>query len=182
MAVETLYGEFGYHTAAGHGLADNIKVAVGRYNFSTVVVESGDIRKVVRLPARCVVVGGELWAGDLDTGSETLDIDFGWADNGGGSETYVKRLEGASRASPNLWTYTNMQAGAADSDGFFNSGVWTGAGVTNVFAAGNNWRPFPMIAGPVYFSRETELQFLVNAPSATPADKEAWVYVRYFMA
>lgn len=181
MAVETLYGEFGYHVFGGHGLAGNKKHAFGRYNFSTVVVEDGDIRKVLRLPARCIVVGGNIAAGDLDTGSETLDIDLGWADNGGGSETYVFRLEGASRAAPNSYTLTNMLAGSASATGLLNTGVWNGDIITDLVPAGFVYRPFILATGPVYFSRETDIQFEVNAASATPADAQAWVYLDYIM-
>lgn len=179
MAVETLYGEFGYHTFSTQGLGGTMKCAFGRYNFSTVVVEDGDIRKVLVLPAKCLVVGGAMWAGDLDTGTETLDIDLGWADNGGGSETLVLRLEGASRAAPSSFTFTNMGAGSASATGFINSGVWSGDAVTDIIAAGINWRPIPLITGPIYFSRKTTVQFEVNAASNTPADKEAWAFLNY---
>lgn len=58
-----------------------------------------DVVKMLKVPAGCTVVGGVLRATDIDTGTETLDIDWGWAANG--TET-------------------------ADEDGFGNLGVWTG--------------------------------------------------------
>lgn len=70
----------------------------------------GDIYELCRLPAGAVVLGGMLYADDLDTGTEVMDIDIGWAANGG-SGTYDE----------------------ADVDGFGNLGVLTG----DAFAAGN---------------------------------------------
>lgn len=181
MTVETLYGEFGYHTFSTQGLGGTMKSAFGRYNFSTTVLDVGDIRKVLRLPAKCLVIGGYIGAGDLDTGTETLDIDLGWADNGGGSETLVLRLEGATRNAPNSYTFTNMGAGAASSAGLLNTGVWNGDIITDLIPAGVVYRPIVLITGPIYFSRKTDIQFLVNAVSATPADAQAWVYLNYII-
>lgn len=70
-----------------------------------------DVGQMCRLPAGAVVVGGHLYAADIDTNAtETLDIDVGWAANGG-SGTYD----------------------AADSDGLGNFGVING----DAFATGN---------------------------------------------
>jgi hypothetical protein len=68
-----------------------------------------DIIKLLKLPAGATVVGGRLQATDIDTGTEALDIDIGWAANG---------------------------AENADPDGFGNLGVWTGDS-NNDFAFGN---------------------------------------------
>jgi hypothetical protein len=66
-----------------------------------------DIYEMCKIPAGAVILGGHLYAADLDTdGSETLDLDVGWAANG---------------------------AEVADPDGLGNFGVITG----DAFAAGN---------------------------------------------
>lgn len=175
MAVETLEGEFANAVGPGHGLFGNTKTWFGRYNFGTVVVEDGDIREVLKIPPRILVVGGELWVGDLDTGTETIDFDVGWTANGGGSATYDMTLP-----SGQVYTFTNAAA-SASATGFVNSGVLTGDVITDLVAAGINYRPIPLITGPLYFSHETQVQFEVNAPSATPADAQAWLYLRYIV-
>jgi hypothetical protein len=183
MAVETLEGEFARTVWGGHGLFGALHVAFGRYNFSTVVVEDGDIRKLFYLPAHVLVVGGFIAAGDLDTGTETLDVDLGWADNGGASSTYEMKLAKIANSSGEIvdssYTFTNMVAGSASATGFLNTGVWSGDAVTDLIPAGQNYRPLIPITGPIYFSRKTQVQFEVNAPSATPADKEAWATLYY---
>ena len=60
---------------------------------------ANDVVKMLKLPAGATVVDGRLKATDIDTGTETLDIDIGWAANG---------------------------VEAASADGFGNLGVWTG--------------------------------------------------------
>ncbi len=170
MAVETLSGEYAAVVGPGHGISGNVKSMFGRYNWGTVVVEDGDIRLLFKLPANVLVIGGRFWAGDLDTGTETIDIDIGWAANGGGSATYTD-----SRAN---YTFTNSGA-SASATGFVNSGVLTGDAITDFIAAGINHRPFPMTTGPLYFSHETQVQAEVNAPSATPADAQMWVFIDY---
>lgn len=170
MAVETLSGEFASVVGPHNGLFGDTKTWFGRYNWSTVVVEDGDIRKVLKLPGRILVVGGELWSGDLDTGTETLDIDVGWTANGGGSATYTHNASG--------YTFTNAAA-SASATGFINSGVLTGDAITDLVAAGINYRPVPLPTGPLYFSHETQVQFEVNAASATPADAQMWLFLRY---
>lgn len=106
---------------------------------------NGDIVQCGWLPAGAKVVGGFIYATDLDTGTETLDIDFGWAANGG-SGTYD----------------------AADSDGLGNFGVWNG----DAFATGNLWNIAGqcwilagILATGVFpsFTKDTRLQLLVNA-------------------
>jgi hypothetical protein len=65
----------------------------------TTALGIGDVIKMLRLPAGATVVEGRLKATDIDTGTEELDIDIGWAANG---------------------------VDNADEDGFGNLGVWTG--------------------------------------------------------
>lgn len=114
MAAETLTATRAASTfpVAGHGSHGNLKVATGTYEIAA-VVEDGDIFEMCRLPANSVVVGGMLYADDIDTGTEALDMDIGWAANGSES---------------------------ADPDGFGNLGVWTGDVTTDVKpVAGNMW-------------------------------------------
>lgn len=95
---------------------------------------------------------------------------MGWADNGGASETYT----GSDGT-----TYTNMYDGNAAAAGFVNSGVLTGDAITDLLAAGNNLRFFPMTNGPIYFSRETTVQFEVNVAQATGQAGVVMVVVLY---
>lgn len=172
MAVETLDGEvYAYGPGPHNGLFGDTKTWFGRYNFGTVVVEDGDIRRALILPRRSLVVGGELWTGELDTNAtDTINFDVGWAANSGGSATYT--IPGTSI------TFTNAGA-TADPNGFITPGVLTSAAITNLVAAGVNYRPLPLPTGPLYFSEDTVVQFEVNAPSATPADAQAWLILRY---
>lgn len=173
MAVETLSGPSAAVVGAGVGLAGGLKVQHGYYTFDTTAVEDGDIRKLCKLPGKSMVVGGWLVAENIDShGTETLDIDIGWADNGDGSATYVDSQSGV--------TYTNMSAGAAAADGLVNSGVLTADGVTGVVAAGLEYRPF-LFTKPIYFSKETQIQAEVNAAAATMGGGTLGVYVLYYM-
>lgn len=111
MAAETLTADraaesFPVFKASGAGV---VCAAYGTYEVAA-NVEDGDIFEMCRLPAGAVVVGGYFYADDLDTGTEALDMDIGWAANGG-SGTYD----------------------SADPDGLGNLGTLTG----DAFAAGN---------------------------------------------
>jgi len=79
-----------------------------------------DVVKMVRIPSGATVVDGRLKGTDIDTGTETLDIDWGWAANG---------------------------VDAADEDGYGNLGIWTGDS-NNDFAMGNDlWTNGPRTFG-----------------------------------
>jgi hypothetical protein len=111
---------------------------------------AADVYEMCKLPAGAVVVGGHVYASDLDTNAtETLDFDLGWAANGG-SGTYD----------------------AADSDGLGNFGVQNG----DAFAAGNvsnvagiNLPANGLLATGVLptFTRETKIQLTIVAGAAT---------------
>lgn len=153
MAAETLVGaraaaSFPVFKPLGSG---TLAVAWGEYDIAA-NVEDGDIFELCRLPAGAVVVGGAFWATDLDTGTEALDIDIGWAANG---------------------------TEAADPDGFVNTGVLTGDAITDLLAAGNNYRPFVMSSGPISFSAETVVQAEANVAAATFATGTIYVSVYY---
>lgn len=173
MAVETLSGELAAIVAPTGGLFGNTKTWFGRYNWGTTVVEDGDIRKALILPRRSLVVGGELWCGDLDSGTETIDIDVGWAANGAGTGA------GTTYTIPGTTITFANSGGSASATGFINSGVLTGDAITDLVAAGINYRPVPLPTGPLYFAENTVIQFEVNAAAATPADAQMWLFLRY---
>ncbi|MFZ5667956.1 MAG: hypothetical protein ACOY4K_00530 [Pseudomonadota bacterium] len=130
------------------GFAGLVRCAYGTYTIAA-NVEDGDIFEMCRLPAGATIVGGWFYGADLDTGTETLDMDIGWAANGG-SGTYD----------------------AADPDGLGNLGVLTG----DAFAAGNvspvTGLQYPLsgvlAAGTLpSFTAETVIQIEANAAAAT---------------
>ena len=98
---------------SGNGPAMDLKVAAGTYELAE-NVEDGDIFEMCKLPQGAVVIGGWVMGDDLDTGTETLDMDIGWAANG---------------------------VDAADPDGFGNLGVWTGDAVANLKPVASNYFP-----------------------------------------
>lgn len=126
-------------------------------------VEDGDIFEMLWIPARTVIFGGHLTGGDLDTGTEALDMDLGWAANGGEStDSYTFPHEVGSDGDVAATNATLTNAGyQADPDGFGNFGVWTGDGVTDLFAAGQIYRPI-VLPKPLYFSRDTKVQIEAN--------------------
>lgn len=103
-------------------------------------VEDGDIFEMCRLPAGATVINGWVYADDLDTGTEALDMDIGWAGNG---------------------------VDTADPDGFGNLGVWTGDATTDVKP--EVWNRFffggVLKDGPKTFGAETIIQVEANTPA-----------------
>ena len=134
---------------AGVGYGGSIKAAYGTYDVAA-NVEDGDIFEMCRIPAGAVVIGGWFRGDDLDTNAtETLDLDLGWAANGG-SGTYD----------------------SADPDGLANIGVLTG----DAFAAGSvanvvsyNYPFNGLLNTGVFpqFTKETVIQIEANAAAAT---------------
>lgn len=150
MVAETLTATraaatFPVFKASGSGL---MCAAYGTYEIAA-DVEDGDIFEMCRVPAGAVLMGGYFYGDDLDTGTETLDMDIGWAANGG-SGTYD----------------------SADPDGLGNLGVLTG----DAFAAGNV-SPVAGLIYPFSgvfaegdlptFTNETTIQIEANAASGT---------------
>ena len=124
----------------GHGFGSNLKVAWGSYEL-TANPTAADIIQFCRVPAYFTVLGGLFYGVDIDTGTEALDIDIGWADNG---------------------------TDAADPDGFGNFGVMSGDTITELIPVAGIWRPLQgvlLTAGPKTFSVETIIQGVVNAPA-----------------
>ena len=72
--------------AAGSPMPGVMHCATGTYTFAANPT-AADIVELCVLPAGARIVGGFIYSQDLDTGTETLDIDIGWTANGG-SGTY----------------------------------------------------------------------------------------------
>jgi len=153
---------------AGHGLQGNVKAWFGKYTYTT-APSASDLINVCKLPKNCLTLFGFVATDDIDTGTETLDIDIGYTANGGGAATLLIS-DGT--------TYTNDGDGAADIDGFVNGGVFTGDAITDLAPAGTNWRPFPHGTGPKFFSEETVVQAKIIA--AAHAGGTGTVYVCIF--
>jgi hypothetical protein len=98
---------------AGHGFGGNLKIAWGTYTLAANPT-AADIIRFCRLPAYATVVGGLFYGADIDTGTETLDIDIGWEANGDE---------------------------VADPDGFGNFGVLSGDVITELIPVAGIWRP-----------------------------------------
>jgi hypothetical protein len=141
MVAETLTATRGASTfPVNSGFGGGVVMAAyGTYEIAA-AVEDGDIFEMCRLPANATVIGGWIYADDIDTGTETLDMDIGWAANG---------------------------VDAADPDGFGNLGVWTGDVTTDVKP--EVWNRFPLGGvlkdGPKTFTVETLIQIEANAAS-----------------
>jgi hypothetical protein len=103
------------------------------------LLEAGDTINFCKIPAGAVVLGGYVYGDDLDTGTEALDIDFGWAANG---------------------------VESADTDGFGNMGVITGDAVTEWKPVAGIMLPLQgllLADGPKTFSAETTITGTVVA-------------------
>ena len=146
----------------GVGDAGSVKMAYGEYDVAA-NVEDGDIFEMCKLPPGAKIIGGWFRGDDLDTGTETLDMDIGWAANGG-SGTYD----------------------SADPDGLLNAGVLTG----DVFALGNvanvasyNYPLNGLLNTGVFpeFTEETTIQIEANAAAATFAAGTISVVIYYVM-
>lgn len=107
-------------------------------------VEVGDLYEMYRVPARAQVFAGVVYAEDLDTGgTEALELDCGWADNG---------------------------SDGVDLDGFGDFGVWEGDAVTDILVVAGIWRPYANIIqseGFKLFARETIIQLDAVGVAAT---------------
>lgn len=140
MAAETLTAtraaaNFPVYKPCGAGA---LAVAWGKYELAA-NVEDGDIFEMCRLPKGAVVVGGMIYGDDLDTGTEALDMDIGWAANG---------------------------VDDADPGGFGNLGVWSGDAITDWKPVAGIMYPFQgklLTDGPVAFGAETVIQIEANA-------------------
>lgn len=134
----------------GHGYGGALYVCHGGYTLAA-NVEDGDIFELFYTPANFLCLGGWLAAADIDTGTEALVMDLGWAANGGGSETMVDATDGKS--------YTNAAASASP-DGLINGDVWTGDATGNSHGAGN--MILVRLPTPLLFTRPTLIQVEAN--------------------
>lgn len=143
----------------GYAGAGVLNVAYGSYTLAANPTAT-DIIQFCKLPAGAIVVGGWLRGEDLDTGTETLDIDIGWAANGG----------------------TGVGA-TADPDGFGNFGVLDGDVVSQIKPEVSIMYPLngTLKSGPVTFDAETMIQGVVNVTAAATGTGVIWVQVHYLM-
>lgn len=154
MAAQTFVGaraaaDFPVYKTHGAG---TLQVARGEFTL-TEVPEVGDIWQLCKLPAGAVVLGGYFAATDIDTGTETLDIDLGWAGNG---------------------------AETADPDGFGNFGLISGdspgVDVTNGVVATQRNLGF---TSPPTFTRETIVQAQCVAVAAAGGTGKLAAVIHY---
>jgi len=134
----------------GHGWASQLVPIWGSYTIAA-NVEDGDIFEMCLTPDRYLLLGGEFHAADLDTGTEAMDMDLGWAANGAGSVNYT---------SPWGTVYANAAATASPT-GLLNMGVLSGDAVTDIIV-GQIWRPL-VLPTPLFFTKSTLIQVEANA-------------------
>lgn len=144
---------------AGFAGAGVLHCAWGKYTHASNLAAT-TIIQYCRVPKGATVVGGWFRGEDLDTGTEELDIDIGWAANGG----------------------TGVGA-TADPDGFGNFGVITGDAVTELKPEVSILLPLngTLLTGPKTFDAETIIQGVVNTDAAATGTGTTWVAVFYLM-
>lgn len=157
MTAETLTSTrasrtFPVYRGSGGGA---VNFAYGTYEIGA-AVEAGDIFEMCIVPKGAYVIDGFVRGDDIDTGTETLDMDIGWAANGTDS---------------------------ADTDGFGNLGVWTGDAVTDLRPEVQIYYPFNGVLkdGPKLFSADTVIQLYANAASAGGHTGTVFVGVYYIV-
>lgn len=114
--MATLTGPKAASTAPVPGLpvpASQPGIAWGYYNFAT-AASAADVVNICKVPAGATVILGFVQGADIDTGTESFDIDVGWAANG---------------------------TDAADPDGFGNFGVLSGDVVAELKTVAGIWNP-----------------------------------------
>lgn len=158
MTAETLSGARAADNfpTPGQGLGSTTTTLWGTYAIAA-NVEDGDIFELFRTPRQFLALGGWLSADDLDTGTEALDMDLGWAANGTSSAETVLTPWGSS--------YTDSGYTATPA-GFLNTGVWSGDAITDLFAAGQVYRPI-ILPTPLLFVAPTMVQLEANVAAAT---------------
>lgn len=165
MVAETLTNSL-MTVGPTHGLAGNLKVWHRKYEIAA-QVEDGDIFELGYIPGRIMVCGSAFVCDDIDTGTEALDMDVGWA-AAGGSETYTDPETGI--------TYTNAAASASPT-GLHNAGVLTGDGLAESHTGNLRVQFYP---DPLYFSSKTKIQIEANAAANAFAAGTAAVYIFYY--
>lgn len=152
LSTERVAADFPDYKPLGAGA---VAFAYGVYEIAA-NVEDGDIFEMCRVPEGAYVIDGFVRADDLDTGTETLDMDVGWAANG--VET-------------------------ADPDGFGNLGVWSGDAVANIKPEAQIYYPFNGVLkdGPKFFTKETIIQVEANAAANAGGTGTLYVGVYYIV-
>lgn len=153
------------------GFHGNLKVAYGVYTYGA-APSANDLANLFKLPKNALVIDGFLMTDDIDTGTETLEIDVGWTANGGAQTDGIKTNDGTS------WTNAGYQAVSA---GFVDSGVLTGDAVTDLSPVGQNRRPFQLKTGPKFFSEETQVQAKITAAANAGGTGTVYVVAYYIM-
>lgn len=123
---------------AGMGGGGDLKVAWGTYAIAANPVNT-DVIQMCRTPRFATVIGGIVFGADIDTGTETLDFDAGYAANG---------------------------VDIADPDAWGNFGVSSGDAITELIPVAGIWKPFQGIlltGGPKRLGAETIHTLTFNA-------------------
>jgi hypothetical protein len=118
---------------------------------------AADVIEFCRVPAGATVIGGFFQAADIDTGTEALDIDIGWASNG---------------------------TDVADTDGFGNLGTLDGDVVSMFRPVAGIYYPFINIiqdSGYKTFAAETKIIGTVNTAANAGGTGMLKVVVFYVM-
>jgi hypothetical protein len=167
VATAPYAGGVGSHA----GLAGTLKRQAFVINFDTAALTDEADIPAGHLPAHVLVTGGFFVADDLDSSGTTMELDWGWANNGADqTDGYVD---------PYGVSYDNAGYQASQT-GFLDSGALTAAAVTNVLAAGMNYRPV-LLSKPIYFKRETQVVAHVEALAATQAAGSGTLYLDYMV-
>ena len=134
--------------------AGNLSVAYADYAIPE-TPEVGDIYKLFKLPKGAVPLGGYFAATDIDTGTETFDIDLGIAANG---------------------------VDSADPDFFMNGGVLTGDAIVDLpLTNAANFRPITFTTLTT-LGAETTVQAVVNAVAEAGGTGRICAVVYYVVA
>jgi|SRR5690606_9392301 len=160
---------------AQNNLSGVLHVAYGEVDLAANPT-AADLIRLVKVPAGALIIGGEIWLDEIDTdGTEELEIDFGWAANGGGSETFT--------TSTGI-TYTNA-FGSASSDGIRNSGVIPTEAAQTTYephtASGYYYKLGIFTTGPKFCSRDTIFQGTVIAPATAGGTGKIWARMEYLV-
>jgi hypothetical protein len=158
MAAETLTATRAAATVPvpDNALAGLLHAHWGSYAIAA-NVEDGDIFEMHYVPDGATVLDGVVRGDDMDTGTEALDIDVGWAAN---------------------------QTDLADPDGFGNLGIWTGDAVAAIKPEAYNYFPFGGVLkdGVKTFTAaggKTMIQLEANVAAATFAAGDVTVTTYY---
>ena len=140
----------------GAGQANVLHVAWGTYTLAANPT-ANDVIEFCKVPKGATVIGGFFQGADIDTGTEALDIDIGWAANG---------------------------TDVADTDGFGNLGTLDGDAVSMFRPVAGIYYPFTNIiqdSGFKTFAAETTIIGTVNTAANAGGTGLLKVVVYYVM-